>query len=252
MNEKKMLFTYLLRLSDSSLIMGHRLSEWCGYGPILEEDIAMTNLALDLVGQSRFLYDYAAEVEGKGRTEDDLAFLRIEREYYNLLITELPNGDFDMTMAKQFLFDAYQYYLYEALRNSSDKRLAEFAVKSLKETTYHLRHSSEWIVRMGDGTEESHLKIQKAIDDVWKYTGEMFMPDEVDEAMKAKGIAPDLAEIKKKWDKKVDEVLEEATLTRPQDGWMMEGSRKGIHTENMGFLLSELQYMQRAYPNMTW
>lgn len=252
MDEKKALFTYLLRLADSSLIMGHRLSEWCGYGPILEEDIAMTNIALDLVGQSRFLYDYAAEVEGEGRTEDDLAYLRKEREYYNLMITEIPNGDFGMTMTKQFLFDVYQYYLYTALKESKDERLAEFAVKSLKETTYHVRHSSEWMLRLGDGTEESHERVQQALDTVWRYTGEMFIADEVDEMMAAAGIAPKLADIKKQWDEKVSSVIKEATLKRPEDGWVIEGSKKGIHTEHLGFVLAELQYMQRAYPGMKW
>lgn len=246
------LFEYLLRLGDDSLIIGHRLSEWCGHGPILEEDIAMTNMALDFIGQATTILEYAGKVEGKGRDADALAFLRFEREYRNTLLVEQPNEDFGVTMVRQFLFDAFRKPLYEALIKSSDEQIAAIAEKSLKETKYHLKHSSEWVIRLGDGTEESHEKAQYALDTLWRYTDELFFENEVDAALQAQNIVPSLITIKAEWLKTVTAVLEEATLTIPQNGWQHKGGRTGLHSENLGYILAELQYMQRSYPNMKW
>lgn len=246
------LFEYLLRLGDDSLILGHRLSEWCGHGPILEEDIAMTNLSLDLVGQATSIFEYAGKVEGKGRNEDDLAFLRYEREYRNLLLVEQPNGDFGMTMMRQFLFDAYRVLLFESLGQSSDQQLAAIANKSLKETKYHLKHSSEWVIRLGDGTEESKSRIQDSLDTLWRYTSELFFNDEVDSSLNESGIVPKNDSLEAAWNSYVSNILTEATLQIPTNDWKQEGGRAGLHSENLGFILAELQYMQRAYPNMQW
>ena len=246
------LFEYVLRLGDDSLILGHRLSEWCGHGPILEEDIAMTNISLDLVGQATSLLGYAGELEGKGRDADALAFLRFDREYKNLLLVEQPNGDFGMTMLRQFFFDAYRKPLFEKLQHSSDKHLAAIAEKSLKETKYHLKHSSEWVIRLGDGTEESNARIQDSLNTLWRYTNELFFTDEVDAELVEKGIVPSLQEIQNQWNATVTAVLNEATLTIPTNNWKQEGGRKGLHSEHLGYILAELQYMQRAYPNMQW
>jgi len=252
MTRDKARFEYLLRLGDTSLVLGHRLSEWCGHGPAVEEDMALTNIALDLIGQARLLLTHAGEVEGAGRSEDDLAYLRDVLDYRNLLLVERPNGDFAVTIARQFLFDAFHVDLMKRLTESTDERLAAIAAKSLKEVTYHLRHSSEWVIRLGDGTDESHARMQAAIDDLWMYTGEMFAMDEVDEAMVAAGVGVDLAALKPGWDRRVDEVLEEATLTRPDDAWMHTGGKAGRHTEHLGYLLAEMQFLQRAYPGATW
>jgi len=246
------LFEYLLRLGDDSLILGHRLSEWCGHGPILEEDIALTNLSLDLIGQATSIFDYAGKVEGKGRSEDDLAFLRFDKDYRNLLLVERPNGDFGVTIMRQFLFDAYRRPLFERLANSSDEMISAIAAKSLKETKYHLKHSSEWVIRLGDGTEESHNRSQEALNELWKYAAEIFYEDEVDAELKANGVLPDMDSLKSEWDSTVNAVLEEATLKIPDNNWKQEGGRKGLHTEHLGYILAELQYMQRAYPNMEW
>lgn len=246
------LFEYLLRLGDDSLILGHRLSEWCGHGPILEEDIALTNLSLDLIGQATAIFEYAGKVEGKGRSEDDLAFLRFDKDYRNLLLVERPNGDFGVTIMRQFLFDAYRKPLFERLVNSSDEMIAAIAAKSLKETKYHLKHSSEWVIRLGDGTEESHNRMQDALNDLWKYAAELFYEDEVDARLKASGVLPDMDSLKSEWEQTVTAVLEEATLKIPENNWKQEGGRKGLHTEHLGYILAELQYMQRAYPNMEW
>lgn len=250
MNEQ--LFQYLLRLGDDSLILGHRMSEWCGHGPILEEDIAMTNIALDLIGQATSILEYAGTVEGKGRDADALAFLRFDREYRNLLLVEQPNGDFGMTIVRQFLFDAFRKPLFEALQHSTDKQLAAIAEKSLKETKYHLKHSAEWVIRLGDGTEESHQRAQDAVDALWRYTAELFYTDEVETTLIVQGIVPDLNAIHAEWERTVHEVLEEATLSIPQTGWEQKGGRVGYHSEHLGYILAELQYMQRAYPGMTW
>jgi ring-1,2-phenylacetyl-CoA epoxidase subunit PaaC len=252
MEIKEALFHYALRMGDNSLILGHRLSEWCGHGPILEQDIALINVALDLIGQSRSYLSYAGDLEGKGRTEDDLAYLRREREFRNVLLTELPNGDFGRTLVRQFLFDVFHYLQLEELKGSSDEQLAAIATKSLKEVTYHLRYSSEWMIRLGDGTEESHRRVQKPLNDLWAYTGELFEMDEVDETLAGVGIAPDLASLKPAWESKVREILTEATLDVPESGWMHSGGRKGVHSEHLGYLLSELQYLQRSIPNAKW
>ncbi len=246
------LFNYILKIGDDSLILGHRLSEWCGHGPILEEDIAMTNIALDLVGQATTLLNYAGEMEGKGRDADALAFLRFDREYRNLLLVEQPNGDFGMTMMRQFLFDAYRLPLLERLQKSSDVSLAAIAEKSLKETKYHLKHSSEWVIRLGDGTEESHRRVQDALDTLWRYTDELFQEDDAEKELVVSGVIPPMSEIREAWNANVNRVLEEATLTIPTNNWKHSGGRKGMHSEHLGYILAELQYMQRAYPNMEW
>lgn len=245
-------FKYTLSIADNALILGQRLSEWCGHGPVLEQDMALTNIALDFMGQARSLFQYAAEVEGKGRSEDDLAFLRDVWDFRNLLLLEQPNKDFAYTICRQFLFDAYNYYFFKALKNSKDEQLAAIAEKSLKEVTYHLRWSSEWMIRLGDGTEVSHNKIQKALNDLWAYTGELMIPDEVDERMIEAGIGVDLKTIQPLWTEKVESILQEATLTKPEDAWMQSGGKQGRHTEHLGFLLAEMQYLQRAYPGQEW
>ena len=246
------LFEYTIRLADDSLILGHRMSEWCGHGPILEEDIALTNIALDLVGQATSLLAYAGEAEGKERDADALAFLRFDREYKNALLVEQPNGDFGMTMMRQFLFDAFRKPLFERLQHSSDKQLAAIAEKSLKETKYHLKHSSEWVIRLGDGTEESNRRIQDALNTLWRYTPDLFFADEVDQEMQQQGIAPDMAAVYADWNATVQNVFQEATIEIPANNWKQTGGRKGFHSEHMGHILAELQYMQRAYPNMEW
>ena len=246
------LFEYLIRLGDDSLILGHRMSEWCGHGPILEEDIAMTNISLDLIGQATNLLKYAGEVEGKGRDEDELAFLRFDRDYKNVLLVEQPNGDFGMTMMRQFLFDAYRKPLFEALVNSSDEQLSAIAVKSLKETKYHLKHSAEWVIRLGDGTEESKQRVQESLDTIWRYTDELFFTDDIEKELLENGISADLEEIKVAWMETVNQVLSEATLNIPDHGWQHDGGRRGMHSEHLGYILAELQYMQRAYPGMEW
>lgn len=252
MEQKEALFNYVLRLADNAAILGHRLSEWCGHGPELEEDIAIINTALDLLGHSRSLYSYAGEVEGKGRDEDDLAYLRIEREYRNALICELPNGHYGDTIARQFLFDQFNFLLFSELVNSKDETIAAIAAKAIKEIRYHLRRSTEWTLRLGDGTEESHEKIQQSFNDVWMYTGDLFVQNESDKIMFESGIGPDLEKLYPVWKEKVNEVLKEATLEAPVESWMQSGSKDGRHTEHFGFILAELQYLQRAYPGCEW
>ncbi len=252
MEKKQALFNYLLRLGDNSAILGHKLSEWCGHGPELEEDIAIINTALDLLGHGRSFYSYAGEVEGKGRDEDDIAFLRIEREYKNALITELPNGHYGDTIARQFLFDQFNYLVFSELVNSTDETVAAIAAKAVKEIRYHLRRSIEWTLRLGDGTQESHDRIQESFNNLWVYTGDLFVEDESDAVIVSEGIGPDLKAIQPIWRGKVKAVLAEATLTIPEDGWMQSGSKEGRHTEHMGHILSELQYMQRTYPGCEW
>ena len=239
-------------MGDDSLILGHRVSEITGHGPILEEDIALTNIALDLIGQATNFLEYAGELEGKGRDGDALAFLRYDREYKNLLLVEQTNGDFGKTIMRQFFFDAYRRLLLERLLKSTDIQIAAIADKSLKETKYHLKHSSEWIIRLGDGTEESHSRIQESLDALWKYTSELFYADEVDENLIMAGIIPSMEGLQEEWMKNVSELLEEATLTIPSNNWKQEGGRIGKHTEHLGFLLAEMQYMQRTFPNMKW
>jgi ring-1,2-phenylacetyl-CoA epoxidase subunit PaaC len=246
------LYTYTLRIADDSLILGQRLSEWCGHGPILEEDIALTNIALDLIGQATTLFEYAASVQNEGKTADDLAFLRYEHDYKNALLVEQPNGDFGQTMVRQWLFDTFRVLFYDALQHSSDTQLAAIAEKSLKETKYHCKHSSEWIIRLGDGTDESHTRTQAALDQLWRYSEELFFMDETDQAMIEAKVGVDLATLRPLWLERIQEVVREATLTIPTNNWKQQGGRLGKHTEHLGFLLADLQYMQRAYPGMEW
>ncbi len=252
MTKQEALFEYLIRRADDTLILGHRLSEWCGHGPILEEDIALTNLALDLVGQATELYQHAAKVEDKGRDEDDLAFLRLERDYKNVLLVEQTNGDFGKTIVRQFFFDHFQHLLYERLMESKDEQIAAIAAKSIKEVKYHLKHSSEWLIRLGDGTEESHNRVQESVTDLSRFVDELFFQDEVDTILIKEGIACDTAEFRATYEANIKSLLDEATLSLPEKNWQLDGGRKGVHSEHLGFLLTELQYMQRTYPNMKW
>jgi ring-1,2-phenylacetyl-CoA epoxidase subunit PaaC len=245
-------FEYLLRLGDNALILGQRLSEWCGHGPILEQDIAVTNIALDLMGQARTWLALAGEVEGKGRDEDAIAFLRDNRAFRNLLLVEHSNEDFAYTIVRQFLFDSFNYYLHEALTQSTDERIVAIAQKSLKEVTYHLRYSSEWMIRLGDGTEESHQKMQQALDDLWIYADEALIADEVDQAAAAAGIGPDLAKLKPVVAAKRAAIIAEATLNMPKVTYPQQGGKQGTHTEAFGYILTEMQWMQRAYPGAEW
>ncbi len=245
-------FNYLLRLGDNALILGQRLSEWCGHGPVLEQDIAITNIALDLIGQARSIYAYAAELEGKGRSEDDIAFLRDAWDFYNVQLVEQPNEDWAYAIVRQFLFDSCNFYLYQSLTHSSDEHIRAIAEKSLKEITYHLRYSSEWMIRLGDGTELSRQKMQTALDDLWMYSGEMMMMDELDMLMRDLGIGADFDAIKPQVDAKRREVISEATLQIPGNPWMQSGGKQGRHTEFLGHILADMQFMQRAYPGMTW
>lgn len=250
MNES--LKQYLLRIADSNLIIGQRLAEWCSKGPTLEEDVALTNISLDNFGQARILFSHIAELEKNGKTEDDFAFRRNEREFFNALITERPNGHFGDTIARSFLFDAFQYHFYTELCKSKNEYLAGFAEKSLKEVKYHVRHSGEWVVRLGDGTEESKEKIQESINDLWDYTGDMFATDAKIDALTKDGIAPDYNLIYTNWKNTVNEVMKRATLTIPEDGYMQKGSLDGRHSEFLGHLLGDMQYLQRAYPDAKW
>lgn len=245
-------FQYVLRLGDTSLVLGQRLAEWVGHAPALEEDLGLANISLDLIGQARLLLTYAGELEGKGRTEDDLAYLREQAQYMNLSLAEQPNGDFAETIVRQVLLDAFRLELYESLLGSKDERLAQIAAKAVKETRYHLRYSSGWLVRLGDGTEESHRRAQAALERLWRYTTELFSSDEVDEAAAAAGIAPKLAELKGRWDAVIDEVLKEAMLRRPPDVAHTWHGKRGQHTEHLGYLLAEMQSLHRAHPGATW
>jgi len=233
-------------------VLGHRLSEWCGHGPILEEDIALANIALDLIGQATLFLKLAGETEGKGRNEDALAYFRDAIEYRNVELVEMPNGDYAYTMVRQFLFDVFSYHMLEQLQKSSNPELAGIAAKGFKEVRYHVRHSSEWVVRMGDGTEESHSRAQKALNDLWRLTAEMFQADDIDRQMAAEGIGPDIAAIEPKWRAVVDDVMKRATLTIPNDPPAMTGGRKGRHTEYLGHMLSEMQIVARSYPGAEW
>lgn len=244
---QEQLITYTLHLADTNLIIGQRNAEWCGHGPILEQDIAITNITLDLIGQARSYYQYAASLIGNHATEDSLAYLRNEREYKNLLICEQPNGDWGQTVLRQFLFSSFQYQLLQLLLTHNDQTLAAIAEKSLKEVKYHLRWSSEWVIRLGDGTEESHQRMENAVAELWRYTGEMFMP-----AAYEKELGIDVASLKYEWSKNVKQVFDEATLSIPSGVWMQEGGKTGTHTEQLGYILTDLQYMQRAYPNSEW
>jgi ring-1,2-phenylacetyl-CoA epoxidase subunit PaaC len=246
------LVLYSLRRADDALILGHRLSEWCGHAPMLEEDMALANMGLDLLGQARELYSYAAKVEGKGNDEDKFAYLRDVRQYRNLLLVEQPNGDFAQTMVRQLFYAAFADLYWRAMMKSSDPALAAIAAKSEKESAYHLRHSSEWIVRLGDGTEESHARAQGAIDNLWAFTGEMFGVDDSERGLIDAGVAIDPTALQPHWLKTVSDVVSEATLSLPTNNWMQQGGRSGRHSEHLGHLLSELQSMQRTFPGATW
>ncbi len=248
----QVLFDYTLRLADTSLILGHRLSEWCGHAPMLEEDIALANLGLDLIGQARSLYTYAGEVEGHGRDEDALAYLRDAHDFRNILLAEQPNGDFAVTMVRQLLFSAFMHPFWFEMCRSTDETLAAIAAKSEKELAYHLRHSGEWVIRLGDGTDESRQRVVDALAALWPFTGEMFETDPVDKALIAQGVAVDPLALKETWEETLDHVLEKAGLARPDDGWMQSGGRSGRHTEHLGFILADMQFLQRTYPGATW
>ncbi|TKT80188.1 1,2-phenylacetyl-CoA epoxidase subunit PaaC [Aquamicrobium sp. LC103] len=246
------LATFLLRLADDHLILGHRLSEWCGHAPMLEEDLAMPNIALDLIGQARVLYQYAGEVEGRGHSEDDLAYLRREREYLNCLMVERPNGDFAHTMLRQLWFAAFMHPFWEKASASSDETISGIAAKAVKEVAYHIRHCGEWVIRLGDGTEESAARMQAAVEALAPYLDELFEVDEVSDAMAAAGIAPDPASLRPAFDATVSRIFAEAFLEMPSAAWPQTGGRGGRHGEAMGYLLADLQYMQRTYPGAVW
>ena len=246
------LYNYILGIADNSLILGQRLGELCGHGPNLETDIALTNIALDLFGQTRSYYQYAARTIGEGKTEDDVAMLRIERDYKNVLLVEQPNTHFGFVIARQFLFDVFHLQLMSELQNSKDETLSAIAKKGIKEVSYHKRFSGDWLKRLGDGTEVSRNKMQEAIDHFWPYTAELFDITKSDESMIEQGIGVDVSLLKENYYKEVSEVLEEATLSIPDNPYFKKGGKQGVHSEHMGFLLTELQYMQRTYPNMSW
>ena len=273
MNKHKL--DYTLRLADDALIIGHRLGEWCGHGPVLEQDIALTNTALDHLGRARSLYQYAADQfnqcpvaerkevftsvnlqnlvsNGENADEDDMAFLRDGWDFRNHLLVEQPNNDWACTVARSFYFDAFNFFFFSGLVKSNDQTLSSIAEKSLKEVTYHLRWSSEWVVRLGDGTDESHVRMQSAINEMWMYTGELFTMNETDKELVKTGAGVDLSAIKPMWDQRVAAILDEATLTIPAGTWMQQGGKDGKHSEHLGYILAELQFMQRAYPGMEW
>jgi ring-1,2-phenylacetyl-CoA epoxidase subunit PaaC len=246
------LYNYILGIADNSLILGQRLGELCGHGPSLETDIACTNISLDLFGQVRSYFQYAAKIAGDGRTEDDIAMLRKEREYKNVLLVEQPNTNFAYTLGKQFLFDVYHLAFLAELQKSTDLSLSAIANKCIKEVSYHKRFSSDWVKRLGDGTAESKGKMQEAINDLWTYTDELFHQTDADKAMVSEGIGVDVTKLKENYYKLVNELLEESGLDIPESKYFQKGGKEGIHTEHLGYLLSDLQYMQRTYPNMEW
>lgn len=256
MSHDHQLLDYILRLADNDLILAQHLGEWVGHGPVLEEDIALTNVGLDLLGQARLWFAYAGEIEarvsGRGRTEDEFAFLRDAVDFRNLLLVEQPNGNYAQTMARQFYFDTWHELMLDALAHSSDVRVAGIAAKGLKEAHYHVERSSDWVIRLGDGTSESHAKMQAAIDDLWMYTGEMFESDATDVALAAAGIGCDLGAVAPIWRERVGAVLTSATLSVPATAWMQSGGKRGVHTEHFGHLLAEMQSLPRAHPGVQW
>jgi ring-1,2-phenylacetyl-CoA epoxidase subunit PaaC len=252
METRNTLFNYCVRLGDDALILGHRLSELCSKGPVLEEDLALTNISLDMIGRAQALLKYAGELEGKNRNEDDIAYRREEKDYRNHLICEQGNGDFAHVIARQFFISAYEYLFYSELGKSKDETLSAIAERSVKEIKYHLQHASDWIIRLGDGTEESKIRMQKALNDLWQYTGELFEMDDTDLHLLSKGIAIDSIPLKKKWDKVVGDTLAEATLQIPTYAYMYTGGKQGRHSENLGHILAEMQYLQRTYPDAKW
>jgi ring-1,2-phenylacetyl-CoA epoxidase subunit PaaC len=246
------LFPYLLRLADDRLVLGHRLSEWCGHGPILEEDIALANIALDLIGEATLCYKLAGEAEGAGRNEDALAYLRDAVEYRNVLLVELPKGDFAFTIVRQLFFSVFSLLQMEALARSSDAELAGAAAKAVKEARYHVRHSAQWTVTLGNGTDESRARAQKAVDELWRYTGEMFLADDIDRDAVAAEVGVDPSTLSAPWRTQVDEVLARAELTTPNVTYMQRGGREGRHTEHLGHMLSEMQIVARSHPGASW
>jgi ring-1,2-phenylacetyl-CoA epoxidase subunit PaaC len=263
----KNIIDYTLQLADSTLILTQRNGAWCGHGPILEQDIAITNITLDLIGQSRNFYQYAAKLinetsssnsvnnnlkTGDIVSEDSLAYLRTEREFKNLLLTEQENGDWAQTIVRQFFFSVYQFFLYEKLQHSSDTQLAAIAAKSFKEVTYHVKWSGEWVIRLGDGTAESNERMQKAIATLWQYTGEMFVPSDYEKALSEENIIPDVTLMQDAWMEKVKTIFEEATLSIPENTFMQTGGKNGVHSEKLGYILAEMQYLQRVYPGAEW
>ena len=252
MNRDEALLAYVCRLGDNALVLGQRMVELVAAYPELEEELANANLALDYIGQARMFYTYAGELEGKGRSEDDFAFLRDENEFRNYLLLEQPNGHFGDSIVKLVLFETFYLAQLEALVNCGDKRVAEIAARAEKEIRYHLRHNVHWLVRLGDGTEESHARVQQSIDDVWQYTGEMFSADDVDRAFAASFGGPDLEVLQAGWQQSIGAILKEATLTMPENGWMASGGKSGRHSEHFGYMIAEMQYLQRTHPGATW
>jgi ring-1,2-phenylacetyl-CoA epoxidase subunit PaaC len=245
-------FRYLLRLGDDRLVLGHRLSEWCGHAPILEEDIALANVALDLIGEATLLLKLAGEVEGKGRSEDVLAYFRDAIEYRNAMIVELPNGDFAFTIVRQMLFSVYSLLEMEALQRSTNADLAGIAAKAVKESRYHVRHVAQWVITLGDGTGESHTRAQAALDDLWRYTGELFVADETDREVAVSDLGVDPSTLAESWRAQVEDIVRRATLTLPTDGYMQRGGREGRHTEHLGHMLAEMQIVARSHPGAAW
>jgi len=243
---------YLLRLGDDRLVLGHRLSEWCGHAPILEEDIALANIALDLVGQGTMLLKLAGETESKGRSEDALAYFRDTVDYRNALICELPKGDFGVTIVRQFLVSVFSVLQWERLASSVNEQLAGIAAKALKECRYHVRHAGEWVIMLGDGTEESHVRAQTALDDLWRFTGELFLADDVDRSVAKEGLGVDPSQLETAWRSQVEDVVRRATLTMPGDVYMQRGGREGRHTEHLGHMLAEMQIVARSHPGASW
>jgi len=252
MKKEEALYRYVLRLGDNALILAQRLIELVAHGPELEEEMANANFALDYLGQARMYYSYAGELEGEGRKEDDFAFMRAEREFGSFLLLEQPNGHFGDTIARSVLFEVFYLAQLEALTGCSDSRLAEIAARAIKEIRYHQRHDSQWLVRLGDGTEESHQRLQQSVDDLWRFTGEMFRGDEVDDIVREQFGGPDLDAIEAAWQQAVTAIFEEATIRKPEDQWMHQGGRNGRHTEHFGPLIAEMQYLQRSYPGLNW
>ena len=245
-------FEYLLRLGDDRLVLGHRLSEWCGHAPILEEDIALANMALDLVGQANLLLTLAAETEGSGRDADALAFLRDAIDYRNVLLVELPKGDFAFTIARQFFFSVYATLLAQRLQSSANEDLGGIAGKMFKESQYHVRHAGNWMVRLGDGTDESHARLQAAVDELWRYTGELFLSDALEQGLVARGVAADSSQVHEEWRRQVEQVVSQGGIKIPDVKWMQRGGREGKHTEHLGHMLAEMQVLQRQHPGAAW
>lgn len=246
------LYKYILQQADNCLILGQRLGEWCGHGPILEQDIAMTNISLDLIGQARMWYQYAAEVQGEGKTEDDLAYLRDAWDFRNVLLVEQPNGDFAKTILRQFFFDSFSYHYYEALTESKDERLQAIALKSVKEAKYHLKWSGDWVIRLGDGTEESYKRITDALNELWTYRSELTTASETDSEAVKQGYGVDLIALANERENTIKEILDEAGLSPSDNSFVHLGGKDGKHTEHLGYILADLQFLQRAYPGNEW